>query len=333
MIADLFRRLGALARKEPDRYTWYDRAAGFLSVLGLAADSAVVCLEMARLIAGSDRSLAISCCERALDLVDHDEQSPVTIRALLERARCERLNGSWQAAADTCDEARRLAGLQDRRALIARACNEGGIVRQLAGDLEVARELHSLALRLAEETDDREMILASCRDLGRLARRVNGGRPAADIESWYRRALEQAEATGDEQAAAACAQQLALAARRAGVDTTAAGLVRRWPVIWLPGPGSAPEASGDPGAGAELADRRRRLGADLTDDGRPDEAICLTVGSLSAPDHTHKRAAAELLRRQQAILGPGVFAAQLTQDVGSDAADYLISKVIGGQLP
>jgi tetratricopeptide (TPR) repeat protein len=333
MIADLCRRLGALAREEPDRYAWYDRAAGFLSVLGLAADSAVVCLEMARLVASSNRGQAILCCERALDLVDRDELSPVTIQAQLERARCERLNGSWQAAADACDEARRLAELQDRRALIAQACNEGGIVRQLAGDLDVARELHTHALRLAEETDDREMILASCRDLGRLARRANGGRPAGDIESWYRRALEQAEATGDEQAAAACAQQLALAAKRAGVDAAAAGLVRRWPVIWLPGPGSAPEPSRDSGADAELADRRRQLGADLTDAGRPDEAICFTVGSLSAPDRKHKRAAAELLRRQQAILGPGVFAAQLAQDIGSVTANYLIKKVIGSQLP
>jgi tetratricopeptide (TPR) repeat protein len=333
MIADLCRRFGALAREEPDRYAWYDRAAGFLSVLGLAADSAVVCLEMARLIASSDRGQAILCCERALDLVDHDELSPVTIRAQLERARCERLGGSWQAAADACDEARRLAELQDRRALIAQACNEGGIARQLAGELEVARELHSRALRLAEEADDREMILASCRDLGRLARRANGGRPAGDLESWYRRALEQAEATGDEQAAAACAQQLALSAKRAGADAAAADLARRWPEILLPGPGSAPEPSRDPGADAELAARRRRLGADLTDDGRPDEAIWFTVGSLRAPDQGHVRAAAELLGRQRAVLGPAVFAAELSEYLRSDVVDYLIRVAAGSQLP
>lgn len=333
MIADLCRRLGALALEEPERYAWYDHAAGFLSVLGLAADSAVVCLEMARLIASSDRGQAILCCERALDLVDHDELSPVTIRAQLERARCERLDGSWQAAADACDEARRLAELQDRRALIAQACNEGGIARQLAGDLDAARELHSRALRLAEEADDRKMILASCRDLGRLARRANGGQPAGDIESWYRRALEQAEATGDEQAAAACAQQLALAAKRAGADAAAADLARRWPVILLPGPGSAPEPSRDPGANAELAGRRRRLGADLTEDGRPDEAIWFTVGSLRAPDQRQVRAAAELLGRQRAVLGPAVFAAQLSDYLRSDVVDYLIRVAAGSQLP
>src|SRR5262249_26385425 len=145
MIADLCRRLGALASQELERYTWYDHAAGYLSVLGLVADSAVVCLEMARLIASSDRGQAILCCERALDLVDHDELSPVTIRAQLERARCERLDGSWQAAADACDEAVRLGEIQDRRELIAQACNEAGIARQLAGDLDVAQELHSRA--------------------------------------------------------------------------------------------------------------------------------------------------------------------------------------------
>jgi len=35
MIADLCRRLGALAQEEPERYNWYDYAAGFLSMLGL----------------------------------------------------------------------------------------------------------------------------------------------------------------------------------------------------------------------------------------------------------------------------------------------------------
>jgi tetratricopeptide (TPR) repeat protein len=334
MIADLCRRLGALASQEPERYAWADRAAAFLSRLGLAADSAVVCLEMARLIASSDRGEAISCCERALDLVDHDELSPVTIQALLERARCERLDGSWQAAADSCDEARRLAELQDRPALIARACNEGGITRQLAGELELAKELHSRALSLAEETNDREMILASCRDLGRLGRRAHGGQPEGDIESWYRRALEQAEAMGNGQAAAACAQQLALAAQRAGADpATAADLVRRWPEIWLPGSGSAPESSGDPGADAELAGRRRRLGTDLTDDGRPDEAIWFTVGSLRAPDQGHVLAAAGLLGRQQAILGSAVFAAQLSEYLSSATVAFLIGVADGRWLP
>jgi tetratricopeptide (TPR) repeat protein len=334
MIADLCRRLGAMAREEPDRYALYDYAAGFLSVLGLAADSAMVCLEMARLIARSDRGQAILCCERALDLVDHDEQSLVTIRAQLELARCERLNGSWQAAGDACDEALRLAEIQDRSAVIAAACNEGGIGRQLAGDLDGARELHSRALRLAEEAGDQEMILASCRDLGRLAQRASGGQPGGDMESWYRRALEQAEATGDGQAAAACAQQLALAARRAGAYGAAADLARRWPVIWLPPvPGSAPEQPRDPGADAELAGRRRRLGGDLTDDGRPDEAIWFTVGSLGAPDQKHVRAAAELLGRQRAILGPAAFATQLTVYLGSDAVDYLVTVADGSQLP
>jgi tetratricopeptide (TPR) repeat protein len=339
MIADLCRRLGALALKEPERYAWYDYAAGFLSVLGLAADSAVVCLEMARIIASSDRGQAILCCQRALDLVDHDELSPVTIRAQLERARCERLDGSWQAAADACDEALRLAEIQDRRALIAQACNEGGITRQLAGHLDVARELHARALRLAEEANDRQMILASCWDLGRLARRANGGQPAGDMEPWYRRALEQAEATGDDQAAAACAQQLALAASRVGpdgaaTDQTAADLARRWPVIWLPpGTGSAPEPPRDRSADAELADHRRRVGADLTDAGRPDEAIWFTIGSLSAPDQKHAQAAAELLGRQQAILGPAVFAAQLARYLESNVVDYLITVAAKSQLP
>jgi tetratricopeptide (TPR) repeat protein len=334
IIADLCRRLGALALQEPERYRWYDYAASFLSVLGLAADSAVVCLEMARLIASSDRGQAILCCERALDLVDHDELSPVTIRAQLERARCERLDGSWQAAADACDEALRLAEKQDRHALIAQACNEGGIARQLADDLDAARELHVRALRLAEEAEDREMILASCRDLGRLARRASGGQPAGDSESWYWRALEQAESTGDEQAAAACAQQLALAARRAGEDAVAADLARRWPVIWLPpGLGSAPEAPRDPGADAELAGRRRQLGADLTDAGRPDEAIWFTVGSLGAPDQKQARSAAKLLGRQRTVLGADVFAAQLAAYLGSDVVDYLIAVAAGSELP
>jgi tetratricopeptide (TPR) repeat protein len=334
MIAALCRQLGALAREELERYEWYDHAAGFLSVLGRAADSAMVCLEMARLIARSDRGQAILCCERALDLVDRDEQSLVTIRAQLERARCERLNGSWQAANDACDEALRLAEIQDRRALIAQACNEGGIVGQLAGDLDGAKELHSRALRLAEEEGDQEMILASCRDLGRLARRASGGQPAGDLESWYRRALELAEATKDEEAAAACAQQLALAARRAGADTVAEELARRWPVVWLPpGSGRAAEHPRDLGADAELAGRRRRLGANLTDDGRPDEAIWFIVGSLRAPDQQHVRDAAELLGRQRAILGPDVFAAQLASYLGRGVVDYLVTVAEGSQLP
>ena len=329
MIADLCRRLGELAREEPDRYALYDVAAGFLGREGRAAESAMVCLEMARLIARSDLGEAILCCQRALDLVDHDEQSLVTIRAQLELARCERLTGDWQKVGDACAEALRLAEIQDRRALIAQACNEGGIVRQLAGDLDGAKELHSRALRLAEEAGDQEMILASCRDLGRLARRASGGPPAGDMESWYRRALEQAEATGDEQAAAACAQQLALAARRAGADTAAKDLALRWPVIWLPGPGSAPGLTRDPNADAELAGRRRQLAAGLTDDGRPDEAIWFTVGSLRAPDQQHVQDAAELLGRQRAILGPSVFAAQLARYLDSGTVDFLVNMADG----
>ena len=105
-------------------------------------------------------------------------------------------------------------------------------------------------------------------------------------------------------------------------------------MIWLPAaPGSAPEPPRDPGADAELAGRRRRLGADLTDAGRPDEAIWFTVGSLGAPDQKHARAAAELLGRQRAVLGPDVFAAQLAEYLGSDAVDYLISVAAGSQLP
>ena len=42
---------GELATEQPDRYALYDVAAGFLSRQGRAAESAMVCLEMARLIA------------------------------------------------------------------------------------------------------------------------------------------------------------------------------------------------------------------------------------------------------------------------------------------
>jgi tetratricopeptide (TPR) repeat protein len=324
MIADLCRRLGELAREEPDRYALYDVAAGFLSREGRAAESAVVCLEMARLIAGSDIGEAVLCCQRALDLVDRDDQSLVTIRAQLELARCERLTGDWREAGGACAEALRLAENQDRRALIAQACNEGGIVRQLAGDLDGAREFHARALRLAEEASDQEMILASCRDLGRLARRA-GGPLAGDTESWYRRALDQAEAAGDEEAAAACAQQLALAARRVGAEAAAEDLAGRWPLIWLPGPGGAPGLTRGSNADAELAGRRRQLAASLTDDGRPDEAIWFTVGSLRAPDQQHVRDAAELLGRQRAILGPSVFEAQLARYLDRRTVDFLVN--------
>jgi hypothetical protein len=168
------------------------------------------------------------------------------------------------------------------------------------------------------------MILASCRDLGRLARR-GGGPLAGDTKSWYRRALDQAEAADDEQAAAACAQQLALEARRAGAEAAAEVLAGRWPLIWQPGPSGAPGVARGSNADAELARRRRQLAASLTDEGRPDEAIWFTVGSLRAPDQQHVQYAAGLLRRQRAILGSTVFKDLLSRYLDRRTVDFLVN--------
>src|SRR5262249_33761823 len=78
MIADLCRRLARLTAGTWARKDWYQRAADMLQELGYVRVSAEFYLDMAGLIARADLAEAESCCHRALDLVEHDEQSPVT---------------------------------------------------------------------------------------------------------------------------------------------------------------------------------------------------------------------------------------------------------------
>jgi len=309
LIADLCRRLGRLTPGPWGRKEWYQRAADRLQELGHPGRSAELCLEMAGLIAHADLAEAESCCRRALDLVDGDERSGVTVLAHVELARCARREGAHDRAASECAQAIELAEGLERAVLIAPACQEGGLISQLAGDPGHARELHRRALSRAEDAADTETVIAACRDLGRLARRDGHDTGEDSVESWYGRALSLAEAAGDERTAIACAQQLALSAMRRGAPEDARRLAARWPELC--GPFGENEGS-DP----VLAWRRADLGAEFTDSGRPDEAVGFTAVSLLAlieidAQSAHQQAA--LLQRQRAELGTGAFAALLAE--------------------
>jgi len=320
MIADLCRRLARLTAGTWARKDWYQRAADMLQELGYVRVSAEFYLDMAGLIARADLAEAESCCHRALDLVEHDEQSPVTVLAHLELVRCARRAGTYGRAATESDQAIEVAEGVGRPVLIARACQESGLIRQLAGDPGRARQLHRRALSQAEEAADAKTIMAACRDLGRLARREHRDTGEDSVESWYARALSLAEAAGDELTAVACAQQLALSAVRRGAPEGARRLAERRPELC----GVADEGGNtDPG----LARRRAQVGAELTDGGRPDEAVGFTAVSFLALMDIDAQSAeqqAALLQRQLAELGSEVFAALLVEHVTGTVHEALM---------
>lgn len=320
MIADLCRRLARLTVGTWARKDWYQRAADMLHELGYVRVSAEFYLDMAGLIARADVAEAESCCHRALDLVEHDEQSPVTVLAHMELARCARRAGAYGRAASEGDQAIEVAEGLGRPVLIARACQEGGLIRQLAGDPDRARQLHRQALGQAEEAADAKTTMAACRDLGRLARREHRDTGDDSVESWYARALSLAEAAGDELTAVACAQQLALSAVRRGAPEDARRLSERWPELCWP---ADEGGNADPG----LARRRAEVGAELTDGGRPDEGVGFTAVSFLALmdiDAQSAQQQAALLQRQLAELGTEVFAALLAEHVAGTVHEALM---------
>ena len=309
-IADLCLRLGDIGTGFWARLEWYQRAARTYDAYGYRLNAASVWLLAGRFAATFDVDEAGDCCRRALDLVGQDEQSPVTIEAWLELARCFRKRGEQEDARDAWLRAAELAERAQRDDLIGLACQEGGLVSQLAGDTAGARELHRRALNLAERVSDRGTMMASCRDLGRLARGERDEEQGS-LEYWYGRALHLAEQSGDDLAVTACAQQLLLASIRAGDAERAAELIAAHPVL-------VGRLDENPPADAEAARRRGQLGAGLTIQGRPDEALGFTAASLLAwlvIDHQQAEQQRGWLRRQRAELGDERFTQLLAEHV------------------
>jgi tetratricopeptide (TPR) repeat protein len=318
-IAGLCLRLADTGTGSWARLEWYQRAARTYDAYGYRLSAASVWLLASRFTAGFDLDEAGVCCRRALELVGHDEQSPVTIEAWLELARCFRKRGEQENARDAWLRAAELAEHARRDDLIALARQEGGLVSQLAGDMAGARELHRRALDLAERISDRDTMMASCRDLGRLAR-WEGGEEHGSLEYWYGRALYLAKQGADDQAVAACAQQLLLAAIRAGDAEQAARMIAEHPVL-------VGRLDENPPADAGAARRRGRLGAGLTIQGRPDEALGFTAASLLAwlaIDFQQAEQQRGWLRRQRAELGDERF----TQLLAEHAEDGLFKALL-----
>jgi tetratricopeptide (TPR) repeat protein len=318
-LAELYHRLGDIPGGGWARLEWYQRAAQTYDAYGYPLNAARLWLVAGRFAAGLDLGLdeASACCRHALDLVGQDEQSPVTIEAWLEAARCFRKRGECQEARDAWRRAAELADRARRDDLIRLACQEGGLVSQLAGDAAGARELHRRALDLAERADDRDTMIASCRDLGRLARWEGDN---DSVEYWYGRALGLAEQSGDDLAAAACAQQLLLAAIEAGDAEHAAGLAAARPVL-------VGRLDENTTADSAMAGWRGRLGAELTIQGRPDEALGFTAASLLAwhgIDRTQADQQRDRFRRQRAKLGDERFTRLLAEYAEGDLLEALL---------
>jgi hypothetical protein len=151
---------------------------------------------------------------------------------------------------------------------------------------------------------------ASCRDLGRLAR-WERDEEHGSLEYWYDRALFLAEQSGDGQTITACAQQLLLAAIRAGDMERAAELIAAHPLLVGPLDENSP-------ADAGAARRHGELGAALTIEGRPDEALGFTAASLLAWLEIDRQQAEQQrgwLRLQRARLGDERFTRLLAEYV------------------
>jgi tetratricopeptide (TPR) repeat protein len=315
--ADLCCRLGNLYVAFGTKMEWYRRAAETFEAIGYLAAAADLWLQIGRVAGNYDLAEAERCCSRVLDLTDRDEDSPLTAEAYLELARCARKQGDHKAAYGSWLTADQLAQRLQQDDLTARTCQEGGLIGQLNGEPAETRELHGRALNLADRIGDQDTMIASCRDLGRLARWA-GDDGRGSLEHWYRRALDLARQRGDGQAIAACAQQLLLAAMRAADTGRAGELLAADPVlVGSLGPDLAPDSG--------LARRRGELGAALTRDGRPDEALGFTTASMLAWLQIDQLRAEEQqgwLRRQRTELGRERFAELLREflDAGIMAA-------------
>ncbi len=318
-IAELCHRLAGIQAGGWARFEWYQRAAQTYDAYGYPLSAARLWLVAGRFAAGLDLGLgeASTCCRHALDLVGQEEGSPVGIEAWLETARCFRKRGERRQARDAWRHVTELAERAGRDDLIGLACQEGGLISQLAGDAAGARALHRQALDLAERADDQDTMIASCRDLGRLARWEGDN---DSVEYWYGRALGLAEQGGDDLAAIACAQQLLLAAIRAGDAGHAAGLATARPVLV----GRLDEHGA---ANSVMAGRRGRLGAELTIQSRPDEALGFTAASLLAwhrIDRTQADQQRDRLQRQRAELGDDRFTSLLAEYADGDVLEALL---------
>jgi tetratricopeptide (TPR) repeat protein len=297
-IADLCCRLGDLYADFGTKMEWYRRAARTFESMGYMAAAADLWLRIGRVAARYDPAEAERCCRRALDLAGPEEPSLLTAEVYLELARCARQQADHKAAYGSWLRAAQLAKGLQRDELTAVTCQEGGIISQLTGDPGRARELHWQALSVADRIGDQDTVIASCRDLGRLAR-WQRDRDHESPEYWYRRALALAQQRGDGRAVAACAQQLLVTALRMADTARAEELLAAHPVlVGHLGPG--------PAADSGMARLRGELGAKLTMDGRPDEALGFTVASMLAwleIDQLRAGEQQDWLRRQRAELG------------------------------
>ena len=309
-IAELCIRLGRLSAGFWARMEWYQRAAETYDAHGYQLRAASIWIAAGQFAAGFDLDEAILCCGRALDRAGRDELFPVTIEAWLELARCFRKRGEHEEARDAMRRASELAESAKRDDLMGLACQEGGLISQLSGDTVSARALHQRALILAERVSDRDTMIAACRDLGRLARWERDEQHGS-LEYWYGRALSLAEQGGNDRAVIACAQQLLVAAFRAGEEEHAAELIAAHPVL-------VGRLNTGPPADSRLSARRGEIGTELTTDGRPDEALGFTAASLLAwLDIDYRQAERQVgwLRRQRAELGDERFTELLAEYV------------------
>jgi tetratricopeptide (TPR) repeat protein len=317
-VADCLRRQGNLAGTHREAMELHLSGLEILERLDNTVGAARYCLDIARLAAGhGDTDEAEHLYERALGIVHHDERRTATVEGTLGLGDCARRRRDLGKAETQYRAALTMAEALGLGGLVARCCQQLGVLCQLhPGERQgEAAVLHERALALAEAAGDREGVSRSCRDLGRLALARSAYEDAADKLT---RSLQLAKSIQDRPGAASCRQQLALAARRRGDGAAAAAWQQQDPTVW----GNIPP--GD----HELARERGRIGASLTLDGRPAEALGFTAASLAAwlnIDIGHAREQQGWLRHQYELLGGARFAAAVADYLPPEAATRLLT--------
>ena len=310
LMIDFSLRLGNLANGT-DAFGWYDQALEWLEQLDDLARAARlrVIIGRAALLAYDDIPRAQADFTRALELLGTEEASTDAVEARLGLARAALAEDKAEAAGTWFGSALPLADELGVVELQAQSCQGLGVVAQLGDDLEAADEFHTRVTQLTGTADASRAAMEARRDLARLAWRT--GR-LDDALAGYETALGFAKALPDGRVdAIACAQQIAVICdqlaeqasedERGRLTARAAELRERFPeVIRYPLDMTQTEAA------AAVATSRAQIGAALTADGRPDEAVGFTGASLLY-QLLHQREDADrqldVLRRQEQALG------------------------------
>jgi len=306
-VADCLRRLGNLAGSHRETMKLHLSGLATLERLDNTVGAARYCLNIAALAARhGDTDEAEQLYDRALGIVDRDERRTATVEGTLGLGDCARRRRDLGMAETRYRAALAMAESLGLGGLVARCCQQLGVLVQLGpGERrEEAASLHERALALAQAVGDREVVSRSCRDLGRLALARSAYQ---DAEDKLTRSLRLAESIQDHPGAASCRQQLALIARRREDSTAATAWRQEDPTVW----GNVPDDR-------DLALERGRIGASLTLDGRPAEALGFTAASMAAwlnIDISRAREQQGWLRHQYELLGEARFT--------EAAADYL----------